>query len=238
MSALLSGRRALVTGAAGGIGAGVVAAFREHGAEVVATDLANRAGFERCDVTDEASVQAAFESAGPIDDVVHAAGVVLISPVKQTTLAEFRKVLEANLVGAFIVGREAARRVRPGGTITFVASQAGRHGGSGWAAYSASKFGVIGLAESLAQELAPGSIRVNAICPGTVETAMTRAAIASLASERDSSPSEVAGAYRQGIPLGRFATPAEIAGVCVFLASPLAAYVAGATIVIDGAELS
>ena len=238
MSALLSGRRALVTGAAGGIGAGVVAAFREHGAEVVATDLADRAGFERCDVTDEASVQAAFESAGPIDDVVHAAGVVLISPVKQTTLAEFRKVLEANLVGAFIVGREAARRARPGGTITFVASQAGRHGGSGWAAYSASKFGVIGLAESLAQELAPGSIRVNAICPGTVETAMTRAAIASLASERDSSPSEVAEGYRQGIPLGRFATPAEIAGVCVFLASPLAAYVAGATIVIDGAELS
>jgi NAD(P)-dependent dehydrogenase (short-subunit alcohol dehydrogenase family) len=235
---LLAGRRALVTGAAGGIGAGVVEAFRDAGATVVATDVRAGEGSEVLDVTCEVSVRNVFAAAGPLDDVVHAAGVVATADAIALELAEFRRVLDVNLVGAFLVAREAARSVRDGGTITLVASQGGRKGGAGWSAYCASKFGVIGLAESLAQELASRGVRVNAVCPGTVDTPMTARVFEQLADSRGSTVDDVRERYRAGIPLGRFATPRDVAGVCVFLASSLAAYVTGASLVVDGGELS
>ena len=237
-SDLLDGRRALITGAAGGIGASVVASFRAHGAEVLATDLRAKSGILSCDVTDEASVAAAFAAASPVDDVVHAAGILTVGTARDTTPDEFRRVLDTNLIGAFLVAREAAKTVRSGGTVTFIVSQGGRKGGAGWAAYCASKFGVIGLAESLAQELAADGVRVNAVCPGTVDTPMSRAAMERLAAVRNTTPALIAEGYRAGIPSGRFAQPSDVAGVCVFLASSLAAYVVGASIVVDGGELS
>jgi NAD(P)-dependent dehydrogenase (short-subunit alcohol dehydrogenase family) len=237
VEALLTGRRALVTGAAGGVGGAIVTAFREHGAEVVGADIAAMDGVTACDVTDEGSVRSVF-ARGRFDDVVHAAGIVVVGTVRETELDAFKRVLDVNLVGAFLVGREAARQAASGSTITLIASQAGRKGGAGWSAYCASKFGVIGFGESLAQELAPEGIRVNSVCPGTVDTTMTSNAIRRL-SEVRGEPAEVVGArYADAVPVGRFATPREIADVCVFLASPLARYVMGASVVVDGGELS
>jgi NAD(P)-dependent dehydrogenase (short-subunit alcohol dehydrogenase family) len=237
VQALLSGRRALVTGAAGGLGNAIVLAFREHGAEVVGADIDSADGLVACDVTDELSVRNAF-AGGPFDDVVHAAGTVAIGNVRDTELETFRRVLDVNLVGAFLVGREAARQAVSGSTITFIASQAGRKGGAGWSAYCASKFGMIGFAESLAQELAREGARVNSVCPGTVDTPMTRHAIRRLSEQCGEAAETIGARYVGGIPFGRFATPGEIADVCVFLASPLARYVAGASLVVDGGELS
>ncbi len=234
---LLSGRRAFVTGAAGGVGSAIVEAFREHGAEVVASDIDVRDGIAPCDVTDEGSLRAAFAE-GPFDDVVHAAGTVTIGDVRDLDLAAFRRVLEINLVGSFLVGREAARQARAGSTVTFIASQGGRKGGAGWSAYCASKFGMIGFAESLAQELAPAGMRVNTVCPGTVDTEMTWTAIQRLSEAHGETVEEIGARYAAGVPLGRFAAPREVADVCVFLASPLARYVVGASLVVDGGELS
>lgn len=238
---LLAGRRALVTGASSGIGKAVSQEFRAEGAEVVGADLVADGGILACDVTREDSIQAVFDSAGQeggVTDVVHCAGTCAVGPVRELTLAEWQRVLEVNLTGAFLVTREAARRLGPGGTITLLASQAGRRGAALWSAYCASKSGVIGLAESAAQELAAAGIRVNVVCPGTVSTPMLDGVVAKLADAGRSSPAEVRVRYEQDVPLGRIAAPEEVARVCVFLASGLASYVVGASLVVDGGELS
>lgn len=238
---LLAGRLALVTGARGVIGQAILAAFEEAGARCVGADLLADDNVLACDVTDEASVTAAFEaieSAGTLTDVVHAAGIVSVGPVKDQPVQEFRRVIDVNLIGTFVVARAAARALAGSGSITLLSSQAALRGGANWAAYSASKAGVNRLAESLAAELASRGIRVNAVCPGNVDTPMSDQAIGHLAALSATSPADIRARYLSGIPLGRFAGPREIASVCVFLASSLASYVTGASITVDGGELS
>lgn len=231
----------MVTGAAGAIGGAVCRAFAGAGAECVGVDVISSEGILVCDVASEASVEHAFAEAtagSRLTDVVHAAGVVSVGRLEGVPTEELRRVLDINLVGSFFVARAAAESVEKGGTITLIASQAGLRGGALWSAYSASKAGVIRLAESLAQELAPKGMRVNAVCPGIVETPMLERAVRDLATARGVGEAEVRQRYVAGIPLGRFALPEEVAGVCVFLASHLASYVTGAAIVVDGGELS
>jgi NAD(P)-dependent dehydrogenase (short-subunit alcohol dehydrogenase family) len=238
---LLAGRVALVIGARGAIGEAIRAAFEAAGARCLGADLLAGDDVLRCDITNEASVSATFqvaESMGPLTDVIHAAGIVSVGRVEDQSLGEFRRILDVNLVGSFAVARAAARALAGGGTITLLSSQAGLRGGANWSAYSASKAGVNRLAESLAQELAPRGVRVNAVCPGNVETPMSEQAIQHLAALTRTSAAKVRADYVDGIPLGRFARPEEIASVCVFLASPLASYVTGASIIVDGGELS
>ena len=237
----LAGRVALVTGAAGAIGLAVIAAFEAAGAYCLGVDLTPVEGILGCDVTDEDSVAASIEAAqaiGPLTDLVHTAGVVSVGRVADLLAADFRRVLEVNLVGSFLVAKAAAAAITGGGAITLVSSQAGLRGGANWSAYSASKAGVNRLAESLAQELAPRGIRVNAVCPGNVETPMSEEAICLLAAETGVPAADIHARYTAGIPLGRFALPQEIASVCVFLASSSASYVTGASLVVDGGELS
>lgn len=238
---LLAGRRAVVIGAGRGIGKAAADAFEAAGAQVVRLDIAASGPVRGCDVTDEGSVSRAFEdaaTAGPIDDVVHAAGVASIGAVADMSAAEFRRVLDVNLTGAFLVAREAARRLPHGGNLLFVASQAGLKGGALWGAYSASKGGLLRLADCLTEELAPKGVRVNAISPGTVDTEMVSKAIADLASQTGTTAEAIRARYQAGIPMGRFALPEEVAAVMVAVCSGLFSYVNGSNIVIDGGELS
>lgn len=238
---LLEGRNALVTGASGGIGHAIVSAFRQHGALCHGCDVKPAAGIAACDVTDERSVVAAFEEAGrsaAVTDVIHVAGIISVARVEDIDLAELRRVLDINLVGSFLVAREAARRLTAGGAITLIASQAGYKGGARWSAYCASKAGVMRLAESLAVELGPRRIRVNSVCPGNVDTTMMSDAEARIGTMEGKKASEIRTRYLARIPLGRLATPSEIASACVFLASPLASYVSGVSLAVDGGELS
>ena len=239
--ALLEGRRALVTGAGGAIGAAVRAEFERHGAECTGVDLRPSDGVLACDVSDEASVRAAFDEAarsGGLSDVVHAAGIVSVGSVAEQPLAEFRRVIDVNLTGTFLVAREAARRIEDHGAITLVSSQAGLRSGAFWSAYSAAKAGVLRIAESLALELAGRGVRANALCPGEVQTPMIEQAIAGIAALRGQGPEAVRAAYTEEIPLRRFATPEEVARVCVFLSSPLASYVTGSVQTVDGGLLA
>lgn len=238
---LLAGRRALVTGAAGGIGAAVRVAFEAAGAAVVSVDAAPGERVIECDVTDEAAVARAFDAAsgtGPVTDVVHAAGVASVAPILDVELADWEHVIRVNLTGSFVVAREAARRLGRGGSLTLLSSQAGLRGGARWSSYCASKFGVIGLMQCVAQELAPHGVRVNAVCPGAVATRMTDTLVADLAGMEGIEPAELRARYEAGAPIGRYAEPAEIAQACVYLASDMASYVAGSSLVVDGGELT
>lgn len=234
-----SGRRAVVTGAAGAIGAAVARHFAAAGAHVTGLDLRPGPGIETCDITDEAAVGQAFAhltARQQVTDIVHCAGVVSVGEVLEVPAAEIRRVLNVNLMSAFIVAQAAGRMLTAGATMTFLGSQAGVHGAPGWAAYCAAKAGVVRLVEALAKELGPRGLRVNAVCPGTVDSPMTRHAAELMAAGNAVSPAEIMQRYEQGNPLRRIATTDEIADVCLFLASPLAAFINGASIMVDGGE--
>ena len=238
---LLAGRRAVVTGAARGIGKAIADTFVEAGATVVRLDVRASGDVQSCDVTDEGSVAAAFENASassPIDDVIHVAAIAAISPLSDMSVAEFRRVLDVNVTGAFLVSREAARRLHRGGNLVLFASQYGLKGWPLWGAYCASKAGVLRLADSLVGELAPKGIRVNTISPGTVDTEMVSATTAEVARQSGADAQTIRARYEAAIPMGRYARPEELAYVAVALCSGLCSYVSGSNIVVDGGELS
>ncbi|MDI3423364.1 SDR family NAD(P)-dependent oxidoreductase [Streptomyces luteolus] len=235
-------QRVLVTGGASGIGAALARRFAQDGARVAVLDRDPDAlaRFEKdlpeggvllhADVGDEDSVQAAFAATdaawGGLDVVCNNAGISIRRSFLDTSLAEWERTLRVNLTGAFLVARETARRMVPGGGVLInTASVSGMVGMPGYAAYNASKAGLIELTKTLALELAPG-IRVNAISPGYVLTPMQRAEY----TERQLA--EQAGA----LPLKRLGSPEEIASMAAFLASPEAEFVTGQTFVIDGGE--
>jgi NAD(P)-dependent dehydrogenase (short-subunit alcohol dehydrogenase family) len=235
----LSGHTAVVTGAAGAIGDAVTRRFAVAGAEVIGLDLRPGPEIVCCDVTDEASVQRALAGIGAgrqLTDVVHCAGVLSVGEVLAAPVDEIRQVLDVNLLSAFVVARTAGKLLASGAAMTFLGSQAGVHGAPGWAAYCAAKAGVARLVEALAKELGPGGIRVNAVCPGTVESPMTRRAAGLIAAGEGADTPAIMRRYAQGNPLGRLASADEVAAVCLFLASPLASYVNGASIMVDGGD--
>jgi NAD(P)-dependent dehydrogenase (short-subunit alcohol dehydrogenase family) len=238
---ILAGRRAVVTGAARGIGKAVADAFSEAGATVIRLDIKASGDVRSCDVSDEVSVARAFEEAaaeGPIDDVVHVAAIAAIARLSDMSVAEFRRVLDVNLTGAFLISREATRYLRRGGNLILFASQYGLKGWPLWGAYCASKAGVLRLADTLVGELSPKGIRVNTISPGTVDTEMVAATTAEVARQSGTNAESVRAQYEAAIPIGRYARPDEMASVAVALCSGLCSYVSGANIVVDGGELS
>jgi NAD(P)-dependent dehydrogenase (short-subunit alcohol dehydrogenase family) len=216
---------AVVTGAAGSLGSAISERLAADGFTVVGGDLQTGA-----DLTDERDVERLFtdaEQAGRLAAVVMAAGVVSRGRVAEIELVEWNRVVSINLTASFLCARAAARRMPPGpGAIVFISSQAGLRGEASWAAYSAAKFGVIGLTQSLARELTPRGVRVNALCPGSVDTPVLRQSSDDL--ERQ----------RAAIPAGRFADPSEVAAAAAFLCSPDASYISGASLTVDGGELS
>jgi NAD(P)-dependent dehydrogenase (short-subunit alcohol dehydrogenase family) len=231
----------VVTGAANGIGKAITKTFRASGARVSAMDLQTAHGGIVCDITNEKSVADAFdtaENAAPITCVVHAAGIAEVAPVAEASVDHFRRVVDVNLIGAFLVAREAVRRLKDGGSLLFVASQAGIRGGAYWGAYSASKGGVLRLADCLAKEMGPRCIRVNSISPGNVDTGMSARLFKDLSELKEKSPADLKKQEASHLPLQRFAQPEEIAAAAVAICSSAFSYASGSNFVLDGGELS
>ena len=224
---------ALITGGNRGIGLAIAQKFKEDGYQVVVTHRSGSApqGLDGIimDVTDSDSVNSAVASVeekyGCIDVLVANAGITKDGLVMRMSDEDFESVVETNLMGAFRVARACTRGMlkQKSGRIIFVGSVVGMLGSAGQVNYAATKSGLIGMARSFARELGSRGITANVVAPGFVETEMTQV----LDEKRKA---EIIGA----VPLARFATTNEVAGVVAFLASPEAAYITGAVIPIDG----
>ncbi len=234
----LSGRVALVTGGAAGIGAAIVQAFLRSGATVLSADLvaAEQDGVESvlCDVTDAAAVERAVEVAlttlGGLDVVVCNAGVLgPVTPMDQLSVEDFEQVMAVNVDGPWHVMRAAIPPMLAagGGAIVNVASVNGLRTAANAAAYSASKHALVGLTKTAAIEYAAYGVRVNALCPGGVATTMLDTSIGASKSVALSD-----------VPMARLAAPTEVADAAVWLASDDAAYVTGHALLVDGGLLA
>jgi acetoacetyl-CoA reductase len=237
MSPTQSSRIALVTGAARGIGAAIVRALTEAGWRVAGVDRAWPEGGSACaicetlDVTDYEEVAefiARLEAEGEIGLLVNNAGITRDAIAHKMDPADFRLVLEVNLVGPFNACRAVlpGMRARNAGKIISLTSMNALRGAAGQANYAAAKAGLIGMTKSIALENAGKGITVNCIAPGYIETEMTRAI-----------PSQLREAELARIPAGRVGTPEDIAGTVVFLASPAADFITGQVISVNGGQL-
>jgi NAD(P)-dependent dehydrogenase (short-subunit alcohol dehydrogenase family) len=223
----LAGKRVVVTGGTSGIGAATAQRFRDEGCEVVVLARTPGPDVIQCDVGDRGQVERAFEQIGSMDVLIDNAGVSIRNPALDISADQWEQVVGTNLTGAFWVAQAAARRMlnADGGVILFTASTNALVGYRYYADYNATKAGLVALARSLALEWAP-RIRVNAVCPGYVLTPMQ---------EAEYTP-EMLEQVNRRIPLGRHATPEELAGLFAYLASDEAAYFTGSVIVMDGGE--
>jgi len=256
-SGLLDGRVALVTGGVGVIGQAIARRLTQHGARVVIADLdrsaceavASRISAEAggqviglpVDITDHDSLDVLTEQAmsmvGVIDIVAVNAGVLVAALALETDRAAWDRALQVNLTGSFLTATTLARPLIDAGlpgSIILTSSLFGLRGGRGNAAYSSTKFGLIGLTQTLAAEFAPHGIRVNAVCPGQIQSDMMDTLFQRRAEERGTSPDAERARFLERIPLGRLGDPDEVADGFVYLASSLSSYVTGHALLIDG----
>jgi NAD(P)-dependent dehydrogenase (short-subunit alcohol dehydrogenase family) len=250
---LLDGQTAVVTGGSSGIGRGIAQGFADHGADaVIVADVRDAPKgdgepthklidretdswgvYVDCDVTDRADLVAAVDACeefGGIDVMVNNAGVWHAEDFFDVTESEFREMLEINLTGAFVGSQVAGERLveNGGGTIVNISSIAGLFGNADWPTYSASKGGLTTLTYSLAHKLGPHGVRVNAVHPGGIETMIGGQP------DDPEAAAEQAEQFTQMVPLGRYGQPSDVAGAVTFLASDLASYVTGESLVVDG----
>jgi 3-oxoacyl-[acyl-carrier protein] reductase len=247
MNAELSGKVALVTGAGRGIGRAIAAGLARAGATVavndinpdscerVAAELAPASAAFHADVSNKHAVQAMIDGVlerwGRLDILVNNAGVEPHASLLTLDEWDWRRTIDVNLTGPFLCAQSAARVMKNtgGGVIVNIASIAGRAGGlRDRSAYVASKTGLVGLTKECARELAADHIRVNAVCPGVIETEMT-------ALLRQSE--EQMKRWLEDIPQGRLGTPDDVVGLVLFLCSDAAAYITGQAINVDGGKV-
>jgi meso-butanediol dehydrogenase / (S,S)-butanediol dehydrogenase / diacetyl reductase len=255
-SSRFTGKTVIITGGSRGIGAAIAHRFASDGAAVMVS--ANEARVEEVaaairekggkaaafvgDVTDKDSVVALYDAAeaafGRVDISVQNAGVITIAKIEDMTEAEWDKIMDVNTKGVFLCCQEAIRRIRKhkeGGRLINTASGQARQGFIYTPHYAASKFGVVGITQSLAKEVAKEGITVNAFCPGIIETEMW--------AYNDTAWGKLLGNYKPGelmaewvrnIPMARAGTGDDVAGLVAFLASKDAAYITGQTVNVDG----
>jgi 3-oxoacyl-[acyl-carrier protein] reductase len=237
----LDGKPALVTGASGGIGAGIARTLHAQGAVVVlsgtrresldslAAELGDRAFVCPADLRDPAAtdplIEAAEQAAGPLAILVNNAGMTRDTLALRMGDADWQAVLDVDLSAPFRLSRAALRGMlrRRAGRVINIGSIVGATGNAGQANYAAAKAGLIGLTKALAQEVAPRGITVNAVAPGFVSTAMT-----------DKLSDQQRGKLTEAIPLGRIGRPEDIAAAVAYLASDEAGWVTGATLHVNG----
>jgi len=235
----LDNQRAVVTGAASGIGRAIATLFAEFGAHVVRVDLnpiPSDPESIACDVSDEASVTAAFTTiaaAGPIDILVNSAGVSHIGTVFSTTPADFDRLFRINVRGTYLCMAAAARVMaqQKSGTILNLASIAATAALADRFAYSMTKGAVLSMTLSAARDLLPYKIRVNCISPARVHTPFVDDYVAKNYPGRESEMLQELSASQ---PIGRMGTPEEVAALALYLCSPAASFITGADMPIDG----
>lgn len=253
---LSHGYRVAVVGAAGTIGHAICRAFAEAGASVIAGDLAGasesaspptgatRMTYATVDVTDLAAVDRFMQicwQKGPIDGVVYAAGVNFTADVAETDWSKYQDLMRVNLDGAFHIAQAFVRPMIAGnrsGTFTFVSSTAGKRGEAGAAAYCASKFGLIGFVQSFAAEVARHGIRVNAVCPGNVDSPMLWSVARAHSVREGRSAETIMEEYARQSAASRLVRPDEVAAVCLWLSTDGASAVIGEAINVDAGALS
>ncbi|MEU3972101.1 SDR family NAD(P)-dependent oxidoreductase [Streptomyces bacillaris] len=253
----LDGRVVLVTGAARGQGEQEARLFAAEGARVVVADvlveqgeaLAKELGeetarFVRLDVGSEEgwaeAVAVARDAFGKIDGLVNNAGILRFNELVNTPLAEFEQVVRVNMTGAFLGIRAVAPEIEAagGGTIVNTSSYTGLTGMPLVGAYAATKHAVLGLTKVAAVELAGKGVRVNAICPGAIDTAMSNPARLDPGADLSTSDAALDAYYRKLVPLGRIGRPEEVAALALFLTADDSSYITGQPFVIDGGWLA
>ena len=239
-----SGKVALVTGSSRGIGAAIIQAFAQRGARCVVNYIANANGQNQseaesvakemtdplvieCDVTKPEQVEAMMsqigEKLGGLDILVNNSGIIRDRTMKKLTLEEFESVVRVNLTGTFNVTQKAAAVLRQNGRIINLSSVSGQMGLFGQANYSSSKAAIIALTKVSAREFARQQITVNAIAPGFIDVGMSKGM-----------PENVTAEFNKQIPLGRFGQAHEIVDAALFLASPMASYITGHVLNVNG----
>ncbi|MEU2834443.1 SDR family NAD(P)-dependent oxidoreductase [Streptomyces lavendulae] len=249
----LDGRVVLITGAARGQGEQEARLFAAEGARVVLGDVldeqgaavaedigGDRARYVRLDVGREedwaAAVAVAKEAFGPVSGLVNNAGILRFNELTATPLEEFRQVIEVNQVGAFLGIKTLAPEIGAagGGTIVNTSSYTGLTGMAYVGAYAATKAAILGLTRVAALELAARNIRVNAMCPGAVDTPMANPGLLDPAGITDEARDAMAELYKRVVPLGRVGRPEEIARLALFLTGDDSSYITGQPFVADG----
>ncbi|MER5255055.1 glucose 1-dehydrogenase [Streptomyces sp. NPDC002855] len=253
----LDGRVVIVTGGARGQGEQEVRLFAAEGAKVVIGDVLDEQGetlakelggdvakYVHLDVGLEddwqAAVVAAKDAFGKVDGLVNNAGILRFNELVSTPLEEFQQVIQVNQIGCFLGIRTVAPEIEAagGGTIVNTASYTAMTGMAYVGAYAATKHAILGLTRVAAMELAARNIRVNAVCPGAVDTPMTNPAQLDPTADPDEAREAVAELYKKLVPLGRIGKPEEVAALALFLTGDDSAYITGQPFVIDGGWLA
>jgi 3alpha(or 20beta)-hydroxysteroid dehydrogenase len=250
----LDGRVVLVTGAARGQGEQEARLFAAEGAKVVVADVLDEQGealakelgpsasYVHLDVGAEAdwsaAVGAAKEAYGRIDGLVNNAGILRFNSLVDTPLEEFMQVVRVNQVGCFLGIKSVAAAMEDGGTIVNTASYTAVTGMAAVGAYAATKHAILGLTRVAALELADRRIRVNAMCPGAIDTAMSNPAQLDPDADVEEMSRALDELYRKLVPLGRIGKPAEVARLALFLSCDDSSYITGQPFVIDGGWLA
>ena len=239
-----SGKVVLVTGSSRGLGAAMIKAFGQRGAQCVVNFIADEAGHNKADaekvaaelkdpvviesdVTNPERVEAMMKQIadkfGGLDVLVNNSGIIRDRTIKKLTLNEFEGVVRVNLSGTFIVTQKAATVLRNNGRVINLSSVSGQMGLFGQANYSSSKAAIIALTKVTAREFARQQITVNAIAPGFIDVGMSKGM-----------PDEVTDNFKKQIPLGRLGEASEIVDAALFLASPMASYITGHVLNVNG----